>query len=131
MSSLIFLYLSYHYRSDLLPCYESVPPGTSIRYIQTISNDVAQACVTPNLSCMSSFRARSLLVWPQIDYSIHISATLSCWTRRLLIAQHYAPCNMAGRIAVRYNLLFSLCGTLGSQKTPETWCHFNQLTLII
>jgi hypothetical protein len=87
--------------------------------------------VTPNLSCMSSFRARSLLVWLQIDYSMHTSAMLSCWTCRLLLGQHYAPYNMTGRIAVLYNFSFSFCGTLGSHKTPETWCYFNQLTLII
>jgi hypothetical protein len=34
--------------------------------------------VTPSLSRMSSFRIRSLLVWPQIHHSMRISAMLSC-----------------------------------------------------
>jgi hypothetical protein len=55
---------------------------------------------TPSLSRMSSFRIRSLLVWPQIHRSMRISATLSCWTSRLLVGQHSAPYNMADRIAV-------------------------------
>jgi hypothetical protein len=40
---LVFLDLSSHYQSDLLPCYESMPPEASVGYAQTISNDVAQA----------------------------------------------------------------------------------------
>jgi hypothetical protein len=36
MSSLVF-------RSDLLPRYKLVPLGTSIGYVQIISNDVAEA----------------------------------------------------------------------------------------
>jgi hypothetical protein len=40
---------------------------------------------TPSLSRMSSFRTRSLLLWPQIHRSIRISATLSCWTCCLLV----------------------------------------------
>jgi hypothetical protein len=40
---------------------------------------------TPSLSRMSSFRTRSLLVWPQIHHSMRISVTLSCWTCRLLV----------------------------------------------
>jgi hypothetical protein len=55
---------------------------------------------TPSLSRMSSFRTRSLLVWPQIHRSMCISATLSCWTCHLLVGQHPAPYNIAGRIAV-------------------------------
>jgi hypothetical protein len=43
---------------------------------------------------------RSLLVLPQIYRSMRISATLSCWTCRLLVGQHSTPYNMAGRIAV-------------------------------
>ena len=43
MASLVFLCLSSRYRSDLLPRYEPVPPGASVGYVQTISNDVAQA----------------------------------------------------------------------------------------
>jgi hypothetical protein len=43
MSSLVFFYISSHYRSDLLPCYEPVSPGVSIGYVQIISNYVAQA----------------------------------------------------------------------------------------
>jgi hypothetical protein len=55
---------------------------------------------TPNLSRMSSFRTRSLLVLPQIHRSIRISATLSCWTCRLLVGQYYASYNMTGQITV-------------------------------
>ena len=55
---------------------------------------------TPTLSRMSSFRTRSLLVWPHIQRNIRISATHSCWTCRLLVGQHSAPYNIAGRIAV-------------------------------
>jgi hypothetical protein len=43
MSSLVVLCLSSHYRIVLLPHYEPVPPSASIGYVQTISNDVAQA----------------------------------------------------------------------------------------
>jgi hypothetical protein len=39
---------------------------------------------TLNLSRMSSFRTRSLLLLPQIHRSMRISATFSCWTCRLL-----------------------------------------------
>jgi hypothetical protein len=56
--------------------------------------------VTPSLSRMSSFRTRSLLVWPQIHHSMCISATLSCWTCHLLVGQYSASYNMTGRIAV-------------------------------
>jgi hypothetical protein len=52
---------------------------------------------TPNLSHMSSFQTRSLLVWPHIYYSMRISATLRCWTCRISIGQHYVPYNMFGR----------------------------------
>jgi hypothetical protein len=55
---------------------------------------------TPSLSHMSSFQTRSLLVLPQIHCTMCISATLSCWTCRLLVGQHSAPYYMAGRIAV-------------------------------
>jgi hypothetical protein len=75
---------------------------------------------TSSLSCMSSFRTRSLLVWPQIHRSMYILATLSCWTCRLLVGQHSASYNMASQIAVLYNLPFSFSGILGSHKTPET-----------
>ena len=39
---------------------------------------------TPNLSRISSFRTRSLLVWMQIQRNIRISATLICWIILLL-----------------------------------------------
>ena len=55
---------------------------------------------TPNLSRISSFRTRSLLVWPQIQRNIRISATLICWTCHLFIGQHSAPYNIAGLITV-------------------------------
>jgi hypothetical protein len=51
--------------SHVLPCYEPVPLGASVEYLQTISNDVAQASrlvPTPNFSRMSLFRTRSLPV---------------------------------------------------------------------
>jgi hypothetical protein len=34
-------------------------------------------------------------VLPQIHHSMRISATLSCWTCRLLVGKHSAPYNMA------------------------------------
>jgi hypothetical protein len=40
---LIFLCLSSNYRSNLLPLYEPVPLDAFVGYVQTISNDVAQA----------------------------------------------------------------------------------------
>jgi hypothetical protein len=43
MSSLVVLWLSFYYRFILLPHYKLVPPPISVRYVQTISNDVAQA----------------------------------------------------------------------------------------
>jgi hypothetical protein len=46
---------------------------------------------TPSLSRMSSFRTRSLFVWPQIHRSMRISATLSCRTCHLLVGRHSAP----------------------------------------
>jgi hypothetical protein len=52
--------------------------------------------VTPNLSRMSSFQTRSLLMLPQIHHSMCISTTLSYWICRLLIGQHSAPYNMTG-----------------------------------
>jgi hypothetical protein len=58
MSSLVFLCLSSHYRSILLPRYKPVPPRASVGYVQIISNDVAQSFsigATPNLLRMSSF----------------------------------------------------------------------------
>jgi hypothetical protein len=71
------------------------------------SNHLKRCCTsfysigaTPSLSHMSSFQTRSLLVLPQIYRSMRISATLSCWTCRLLVGQHSAPYNMAGRIAI-------------------------------
>jgi hypothetical protein len=53
-----------------------------------------------SLSRMSSFWTRSLLVWSQIYRSMYISTTLSCWTCHILISQHSAPYNMAGRVTV-------------------------------
>jgi hypothetical protein len=41
MLSLVFLCLFSHYRFVLLPHYELVPPRASVRYVQTISSDVA------------------------------------------------------------------------------------------
>jgi hypothetical protein len=80
MLSLVFLCLSSHYMPDLLPRYESVHLGSSVRYVQTISNNVAHTSAIANLSSMSSFRTRFLLVCPQIHRSMCISATLSYWT---------------------------------------------------
>jgi hypothetical protein len=37
MLRLVFRYLSFHFRSDLLPHYEPVPLGASIGYVQTNS----------------------------------------------------------------------------------------------
>jgi hypothetical protein len=70
-------------------------------------NHLKRSCIsfssngaTPTLSRISSFRTRSLLVWPHIQRNIRISATLSCWTCRLLVGQHSAPYNIAGWIVV-------------------------------
>jgi hypothetical protein len=43
MSSLIVLYLSSYYRIVLLAHYELVSLSAFVRYVQTISNDVARA----------------------------------------------------------------------------------------
>jgi hypothetical protein len=51
-------------------------------------------------SQMSSFQTLSLLVCPQIQRNIRISATLSCWTRHPFVGQHSTPYNIAGRIAI-------------------------------
>jgi hypothetical protein len=65
MSRLVVLCLSSYYRFILLPHYELVTSRASIAYVQTISNDVAQAspqlmpplvshvchCFGPNLFC--------------------------------------------------------------------------------
>src|SRR3954451_470856 len=79
---------------------------------------------------ITSFRIRSFLVWPHAHLNMRISATPSCWTCRLLVGQHSAPYNIAGRIAVLQNLPFSFCGTLLSQRTPEALRHFSHPTLI-
>jgi hypothetical protein len=47
MLSLVFFCLSSHYRFDLLPRYEPMSPRASVGYVQTISNDVAQASPRP------------------------------------------------------------------------------------
>jgi hypothetical protein len=43
MSNLVFLCLSSHNQSDLLARYEPMAPRASVGYVQTTSNDVAQA----------------------------------------------------------------------------------------
>jgi hypothetical protein len=53
MSSLVFLCLSFHYWSDLLPSYEPVPLEAFVGYVQIISNDVAQA--SPLIICVYNF----------------------------------------------------------------------------
>jgi len=55
---------------------------------------------TPNLSRVSSFRTRSLLVWPQIQHNIRISTTLIYWTCHLFVDQHSAPYYIEGLIVV-------------------------------
>jgi hypothetical protein len=52
------------------------------------------------LSQISLFWTRSLLVWPHIHLNMRVSTTPNCWTCRLLVGQHSAPDNIAGRIAV-------------------------------
>ena len=61
---------------------------------------IQRLTATPNLSRISLFQTRSLLVRPQIQRNIRISATLICWTCRLFVGQHSAPYNIAGLIAV-------------------------------
>jgi hypothetical protein len=43
MPSLIIICLFSHYRLVLLPHYKLVPPWASVRYVQTISSDIARA----------------------------------------------------------------------------------------
>jgi hypothetical protein len=112
--------------------------GTSMDIRCICPNHLKRCCmsfsstgVTLSLSRISSFRIRSLLVWPQIHCSMRISATLSCWACRILVSQHFSTYNMTDRIAVLYNLSFSFSGTLWSHKTPGIWCHFNQSALIL
>jgi hypothetical protein len=47
MSSFVVICLSSHYRIVLLPHYELVHPSASVRYVQTILNDIAR--VSPRL----------------------------------------------------------------------------------
>jgi hypothetical protein len=104
MSSLIVLCFSSHYRIVLLPHYESVSPPASVQYVQTISNDVARASTRlgpPQVSHVYHHSGPDLfLCCHKIHRSMRISATLSCWTCRLLVGQHSAPYNMADRITI-------------------------------
>jgi hypothetical protein len=78
MSSLVVLCLSSYYQFVLLPHYESVPPRTSIRYVQTMSSDVA--------------RASPRLVSPQVSRVCHRSGPDiffdGCASQLLLVAKH-------------------------------------------
>jgi hypothetical protein len=47
-------------------------------YLKRCCTSFSSTGATPSLSCMSSFRTRSLLVLPQIHRSMRISTTLSC-----------------------------------------------------
>jgi hypothetical protein len=114
----------------------STGASSSLRWL--CPNHLKRCCIsfssigaTPTLSRISSFWTRSLLVWPHIQRNIRISATLSCWTCRLLVGQHSALYNIAGRIAILYNLPFSLCGTRWSHKTYAACRHFNHPALIL
>jgi hypothetical protein len=87
----------------LLPVHLITPLriGASASLHCICPNHLKQCCtsfsstgVTPSLSRMSSFQTQSLLVWPQIHRSMRISATLSCWTCRLLVGYHSAPYNI-------------------------------------
>jgi hypothetical protein len=75
----------------------------------TCPNHLSRCCTSfssiganPRRSRISSFRTRSILVCPQIQRNIRISATLSCWICLLLVGlgQHSAPYNIAALIAV-------------------------------
>ena len=44
----------------------------------------------PSLSRILSFRTRSILICPQIQRNMRISATLNCWMCRLFVCQHSA-----------------------------------------
>jgi hypothetical protein len=94
-------------------------------YLKRCWTSFSLPAVTYNLLCMSSFQTRSLLVWPQINYRMCISATLSCRICYILVGQHSASYNKTCHITVLQNLPFSLYDPLGSHKTPEAWCHFN------
>jgi hypothetical protein len=83
VSSLVFL---------ILPRYKPVPPQASAGLCYICPNHLKRYCInffsigiTYNLSLMSSFWARYLLVWPNIYCSMRISVTLSCWICRILV----------------------------------------------
>jgi hypothetical protein len=93
----------------LLPAHLIIPlqigGSTGLHWIYT--NHLKRCCTrffstgaTSSLSRMSSFRTRSLLVWPQIHRSMRISAMLNYWTCRILVDQHSTTYNMISRIAV-------------------------------
>jgi hypothetical protein len=71
-----------------------------LNHLKRCCTSFSSTGATPSLSRKSSFRTRFLLVCSQIHRSMHISATLSCWTCRLLVDQHYALYNMIDRITV-------------------------------
>jgi hypothetical protein len=85
--------------------FSSTGASAGLRWI--CPNHLKRCCMsfsstgaTPSILRVSSFRTRSLLVWPQIHRSMRISATLNCWTCHLLVDKHSAPYNIASRIVV-------------------------------
>jgi hypothetical protein len=102
---------------------------TCPNHLKRYGTNFSSIGTTPNLSHMLSFRIRSLLMCPQVHRSMCILATLSCWTCNLyaniLLHITWSVGSQSYRIC-----LFRFCGTLGSHKTPEPLCHFNQLILI-
>jgi hypothetical protein len=117
MSSLVFIYLSSHYWSDLLPRYEALPPRASVGYVQTISNDVARASprlMSPLISCVCH-RSRHDIFLCGHKSIVTCTSQLRMLQCHLLVGQHSTPYNSV-------NLPFNLCGTLESHKPPEAWC---------
>jgi hypothetical protein len=104
MSSLVVIYLSYYYRFVLLPHYELVHPWASVAYVQTISSDVARASpqlVSPLVSHVCHHSGPDLFLCGHKSIVAYVSQLrLVVWACRLLVGQHSAPYNMAGRIAV-------------------------------
>jgi hypothetical protein len=86
MLSLVFLYLSSHYRFVLLPHYELVSLRVSVGYVQTISSDVA--------------RASPQLVPPLVSRVCHRSGpNLALCDHKSIIACASQLCLVAGNVA--------------------------------
>jgi hypothetical protein len=121
MSNLVYPDLSLSARFSRLLC-------TCAEYAQTILNDAGQASLQlvllPTLSRISSFRTRSLLVWPHIHLNIcasppHLTVEHVAFSRPTLSTIQHCGSNRPP-----IELAFSFCGSLLSQRMPEAWRHF-------